>query len=88
MILADSCLVNYQILFITCLKLTIKIVKHAWREKNIKSECEFIGLKNNRLNDRCKKCNGISAKSINELIENFQEPINFAMVISINLFCY
>ena len=28
--------------------------------KNIKSECEFIGLKDNRLNYRCKKCNGIS----------------------------
>ena len=37
--------------------------------KNIKSECEFIGLKNNRLNYRCKECNGTSTKSIKELIE-------------------
>ena len=33
----------------------IKIPKHAWREK-IKSECEFTGLKNNRLNYRCIEC--------------------------------
>ena len=25
--------------------------------KNIKSDCEFIGFKNNRLNLRCKECN-------------------------------
>ena len=40
-------------------------------KKSIKSECEFIGLKNNRLNYRCKECNGTSTKSINELIEKF-----------------
>ena len=39
--------------------------------KNIKSECEFIGSKNNTLNYRCKECNGTSTKSINELIEKF-----------------
>ena len=39
--------------------------------KNIKSECEFIRLKNNRLNYRCKECNGTSAKSVNDLIEKF-----------------
>ena len=30
---ADSCRVNYQTLLITYLKLTIRIAKHAWREK-------------------------------------------------------
>ena len=38
---------------------------------NIISECKYIGLKNNRLNYKCKKCNDKSYKSINGLIENF-----------------
>ena len=41
-------------------------------ERNkIKSECEFIGLKNNRLKHKCKKYNDISSKSINELVKKF-----------------
>ena len=39
--------------------------------KNIKSECEFIGFKNNRLNYRCKEYNGTSAKSLNDLVGKF-----------------
>ena len=65
-----------------------KDCKTCMERKNIKSECEFIGFKNNRLNYRCKECNGISTKSINGLIEEFLRMINFAMVILINLFCY
>ena len=57
-------------------------------KKNIKSECEFIGFKNNRLKYRCKECKGISTKPINGLIEKFPKYINFAMVILINLFCF
>ena len=53
-------------LLITRLKLIIKIAKHAWRERNIKSECDFIGFKNNRLNYRCKECKGKSTNSINK----------------------
>ena len=41
--------------------------------RNIKSEYEFIGLKNNRLNYRCKECNGTSSKSVNDLIRKFAE---------------
>ena len=37
--------------------------------RNIKSECDFIGLKNNRLNCRCRECNGIPNKLINQLIQ-------------------
>ena len=48
-----------------------KDCKTCMERKNIKSECEFIGFKNNRLNYRCKECNGTSAKSINDLIEKF-----------------
>ena len=47
------------------------------QKKKIRSECEFIGLKNNRLNYRCKECNGISTKSINETIENFPRMYQF-----------
>ena len=43
----------------------------SMERKNIKSECEFIGPKNNRLNNRCKECNGTSNKSVNGLIEKF-----------------
>ena len=45
--------------------------------KNIKSECEFIGFKDNRLNYRCKECKGASTKSINGLIEEFQRIYQF-----------
>ena len=65
-----------------------KDCKTCMERKNIKSECEFIGFKNNRLNYRCKECNGTSTKSTNELIENFSNTHNFAMGILINLFCY
>ena len=77
MILVDSCKVNYLTLLITCLKLLIKIAKNAWKEKKIRSECEFVGLKYNRLNHKCKECNETSAKSVNDLIENFPRTYKF-----------
>ena len=49
-----------------------KDCKTCMERKNIKSECEFIGLKNNRLNYRCRECNGTCLKSVNDLIEKFQ----------------
>ena len=45
--------------------------------RKIKSECEFTGLKNNRLNYRCIECKGISTKSINKLIEQFPRMYQF-----------
>ena len=51
--------------------------KTCIEKKNIKSECEFIEFKNNRLNYRCKECNGTSTKSINELIEKFPRMYQF-----------
>ena len=54
-----------------------KDCKTCIERKNIKSECEFIGLKNNRLNYRCKKCNGTSDKLVNELIERFPNTYQF-----------
>ena len=51
--------------------------KRCIERKNIKSQCEFIGFKNNRLNYRCKECNGTSAKSVNDLIEKFPRMHKF-----------
>ena len=49
--------------------------------KKIKSECEFIELKNNRLNYKCKECqkNALSQKM--KQLEIFRLCINFAMMI-------
>ena len=54
-----------------------KDCKTCIERENIKSECEFIGLKNNRLNYRWKECNGTSAKSVNNLIEKFPNTYQF-----------
>ena len=44
-ILVDSCEVNYQTLLITCLKLIMKIAKHARREKISNQNVSLLGLK-------------------------------------------
>ena len=54
-----------------------KYTKYKMERKNIKSECEFIGFENNRLNYRCKESKRISTKSINELIEKFPRIYQF-----------
>ena len=54
-----------------------KDCKTCIERKNITSECEFIGLKSNRLNYRCKECNGTSSKSINEIIQKFPNTYQF-----------
>ena len=54
-----------------------KNCKTCIERENFKSECGFIGLKNNRLNYRCKECSGTSNKSVNELIEKFAYTYQF-----------
>ena len=54
-----------------------KDCKTCMERKNIKSESEFIGLKNIRLNYKCKECNETSAKSVNDLIEKFPTTYKF-----------
>ena len=54
-----------------------KACKTCMERKNIKSECDFVGLKNNRLNYRCKECKGTSTKPINGLIEKFPRVYQF-----------
>ena len=61
--------------------------KTCMERKNIKSECEFIGFKNNRLNYRYKECNGLSTKSINGLIKKFPRMYQFYHGDHYNLFC-
>ena len=54
-----------------------KECKKSMERKNIRSECEFIGFKDNRLNYKCKECNDTSAKSVDDLIENFPRTYKF-----------
>ena len=54
-----------------------KDCKKCMERKKIRPECEFIGLKNNRLNYKCKECNETSAKSVNDLIEKFSRTYKF-----------
>ena len=54
-----------------------KDCKTCIEKKNIKSECEFIGIKNNRLNYRCKECNGTCNKSINDWTEKLPNTYQF-----------
>ena len=48
-----------------------KECKSCMQRKKIKSECDFIGFENNRLNYRCKTCGKKCSELINEAIRNF-----------------
>ena len=48
-----------------------KECKACRERKKMKSECDFIGIKNNKLNYKCKECGERYFKSINESIKNF-----------------
>ena len=54
-----------------------KDCKKCMEIENIRSECEFIRLKGNRLHYKCKECNETSAKSVNDLIEKFPRTYKF-----------
>ena len=45
--------------------------------KKIRSKCDFIGLKNNRMNYRCKKCGEKCIKLINEALNTFSITYQF-----------
>ena len=47
------------------------------KRNGIKAECNFIGLKNNRLHYRCKECKKICYKSTNGLIKKFPRTYQF-----------
>ena len=54
-----------------------KDCKKCMERKKIRSECEFIGFKDNRLNYKCEDCNDTSAKSVDDLIKKFQIAYKF-----------
>ena len=56
-----------------------KDCKSCMERKNIKSKCDFIEFKKNRLNYQCKKCRQKCYKPINKLIKKFP---------NIHTFCY
>ena len=47
------------------------------KRKNIKSERDFIGIKDNQLSYKCKKCNKKWLKPVNELIKKFASIYQF-----------
>ena len=51
--------------------------KFVWKEKKIKSECDFIALKSNRLSYRCKECGKKCFKLINKVIKSFPNTNQF-----------
>ena len=54
-------------------------------KKQIKSECDYIGFRYNRLNYKCKDCENIYHKSINGLIKKCPR---IAMATLVNLLCH
>ena len=84
MIVLDLCHANYQNLLITYQELKKKNANHA--EKKNRSECEFIGFKNERLKYKCKECGKECTKSTSEAIKNF--PIMYQFCNGdLNNFC-
>ena len=63
-------------------------MQKMYGEKKTKSECKYIGFKNNRLEYKCKECNNESAKSVKGLIRKFPITYNFLMAILVNLYYY
>ena len=54
-----------------------KECKRCKERKKIKSVCNFIGLKNNKLNYECKECKKRWLKPVNGLIKNFPNTHQF-----------
>ena len=54
-----------------------KECKECMERKNIKSECDFMGIKDNQLSYKCKKCNKKWLKPVNELIKKFSSIYQF-----------
>ena len=64
-----------------------KECKGCEEKRNIKSVCNFIGLRNNKLNYKCKKCKKRWFKPVNGLIKkSFQIYTSFVMDTLINFF--
>ena len=57
-----------------------KECKKCMERKKIRSNCEFVEFKNDRLNYKCKECKKSYAKLINESIKNFPALYKFCNV--------
>ena len=60
-------------------EINIKECQSCMEKNNFKSDCDFMGIKDNQLGCKCKKCNKKQLKSVTDLIKNFP---------SIYPFCY
>ena len=65
-----------------------KEYKWCKERKNVIQKCSLIGIKNNRLHNKCHECNNKSYKSINELDKKFPNIYQFSIGMIINVFCY
>ena len=54
-----------------------EIYSKKCRDKNCKSECEFKGLKKNKISYNCKGCRKKQLKPINGLIKKFPNTYKF-----------
>ena len=63
-----------------------KECKACMERKNIKSKCDFIGLKNIRFNYRCINVGKIALSQKMNQLKTFQLCISFARVTLINFF--
>ena len=63
-----------------------KECKKCIERKEIRSECKFIGCKNDRLNCRCKECENLCFKSPSKAIKNFPILYQFCKGNPNNLF--
>ena len=54
-----------------------KDCKKCMKRENIKSKCDLIEFKNNRLTYKCKECGRRCSKSINGLIKEFSSMYQF-----------
>ena len=54
-----------------------EIYSKKWRDKNCKSECDFVGLENNTLHYKCKECKQGQVTPINGLIKKFLNIYQF-----------
>ena len=57
-------------MLIIYLTFTKKNARDARKEKKIKSVCDFVGLRSNKLHYKCKECKKGQLKPINGLIKN------------------
>ena len=77
MIALDLGQTNYQILLITYLKFAKKNAKDTWKEEKSSQNTILLGLKNNKLNYKCKECGKKYFKSINGPIKKFPNMYQF-----------